>query len=192
MFSASFGTFGTGYNVSSSGNNQFEINLTTLNSFFEYPGYYVNPKARIGLEMYPFRLRILPITQDTEMSFFNINLFSDFLGPKNKDRWDYIRFGPFVSLNWLTVNNLQMDIKNYVFSSGLRLTLLSYTETNIRFQVMDMEIGYRSINNINNFYFTIKFDFIDGAFLPFLPFFPFVPGFLPAVLERMFLIGYDQ
>jgi hypothetical protein len=170
MFSASLGTIGIGYNIAPEKYDQLEISLTVANLFWEFPGYYKNPKARIGLEIYPFKLRVLPITGNTEMSFVNINLFSDIIGPEGKDRWDYIRFGPFVSINWIILNNFQMNYQNYIFSSGLRLTLLAYTETFLRFQLIDFEIGYRNINNTNNFFVSVKFDFMDSFILLFLPF----------------------
>jgi hypothetical protein len=162
------GNIGFGYNIRENGN--FEIDISSLNCFFEFPGFGENPKARVGIEYYPFDMKILPVEQNVKISFFNLNFFTDFLGPVGNNRWDYIRFGPFFALNWLTTEKLNFDFQNYSFSTGLRFTLLGYTETILRFQFIDFELGYRITQSNNSFYFLIKFDFIDAIIFPIIPF----------------------
>jgi hypothetical protein len=163
-----FGNIGFGYNIRE--NENFEIDISILNYFFEFPGFGENPKARVGIECYPFDLKILPVEQNAKISFFNLNFFTDFLGPVGNGRWDYIRFGPFFALKWLTIEKVNFDFHNYDFSTGLRFTLLGYTETILRFQFMDFELGYRITQSNNSFYFLIKFDFIDVIIFPMIPF----------------------
>jgi hypothetical protein len=167
IISFQLGNIGFGYHISE--NENFEVDISILNYFFEFPGFGENPKARFGVECYPFDLKILPIEQNTKISFLNLNVFTDFLGPVGKDRWDYIRFGPFFALKGLTIENLKFDFRNYNFSTGLRFTLLGYTETIIRFQFVDFELGYNIMQNNNSFYFLIKFDFIDAILFPMIP-----------------------
>jgi hypothetical protein len=166
IFSFGFAEFGLGYNLSKSDVKEFELTIIPLNLFWEYPDFYENHKARIGIEFYPFELRILPILKNTEMSFINIKLFFDFFEPKNMTGWDYLRIGPFVSVNWLFIDNIIFNFDKYLISSGLRVEFLGYTESIVRFQVTDIEIGYRNSNGENKFYGLVKFNIIDFIFLP--------------------------
>ncbi|MDR2479914.1 MAG: hypothetical protein LBD48_11455 [Treponema sp.] len=179
MFSFGIAEFGFGYNVSKSETKEFEITMIPLNLFLEYPDFFENHKARIGIEFYPFELRILPIMKSAEMSFINTKLFFDFLGPRDKDDWDYLRIGPFVSVNWLFIHNLVFDFDKYLISSGLRIEFLGYTESILRFQLADIEIGYRNSRMENKFYALVKFNIMDLFILPYIS---------KEFIDRMFVI----
>jgi hypothetical protein len=156
---ASFQLGNIGFGYYANRDNNFAIDFSALNCFFEVPGYFSNSKARLGIEYYPFYLRTLPAERNIQISFFNMNVFGDFLGPK--DNWDYIRLGPFFSLHWLTIDNKNFDSQNYEFSTGLRFTLLLFTESILRIQFVDFELGHQIAQNENNFYLLIKFDILD-------------------------------
>jgi hypothetical protein len=161
IISFSLGDFGIGYNQSNNEINNFELNSSLLNIFFEWPGFNEDSKARIGLKISPFNLRILPMIDNLTFSFVNMDIFTDFLGPY------FIRFGPFASINWLFFEKSHFEPEYFIFSTGLRFTLLAYTESIFRIQFIDLDIGYRRINNENNIYFTIKLDLIDYVIFPF-------------------------
>jgi hypothetical protein len=163
------GNFGFGYYINE--NNNFEMDISALNCFFEAPGFFDNPKARLGIEYSPFYIRglsIIGLGSNIKTSFFNMNVFTDFLGPK--DKWDDIRFGPFFSLHWLTIDNKKFDLQNYNLCMGLRFTLLIFTESILRIQLVDFEFGYEITQNDNSFYFLIKFDLLATAAVPIILF----------------------
>jgi hypothetical protein len=180
-FSYSLGDFGVGNNFTNNETNNFEVNFSLVNLFFEYPGYLKISKARIGIKMSPFNLRNLPLIDNRTFSFVNIDIFTDFLGPIKGflDNIDYIIFGPFASINWLLFEKEHFEPEYFIFNTGLRFTLLGYIESNARVQIVDCDVGYRRINEINSLYFTIKFDLFDFIALP------IILGALPTMLGRI-------
>jgi hypothetical protein len=170
-FSYSLGDIGFGFNNST--NNEiknFEFNLSAANLFFEYPPSFLidDVKARIGIKISPFNLRV--IKDNTDLSFVNVDIFTHFLPIKPKTY--RANLGAFASINWLLFENEHFDPSFYIFSAGLRFTSYGTSRPDMsspfRVQFINFDIGYRRINNTNNIYFTVKLDFLDFIVFPLL------------------------
>ena len=68
-------------------------------------------------------------------------------------------FGPFTSVNYLSVDNWNsFDVDNYIFAAGIRFLLVR--DENYPFRIVGSEIGYRNISGKHNFYFNVNVDII--------------------------------
>jgi len=168
-FSFNLGDMGIGYNNSTDNEiRNFEFNLSLANLFFQYPDIGGGlGKSRVGIKMSPFNFRVL-FDDNFNFSFFNIDIFTNFLPFPDDDRLWYFNLGPFSSINWLLFEEKQIKPESYIFNTGLRFSLLAPGSIFYRGNVIDFDIGYRRIKNTNNIYFTIKFDFVFlfNLFLP--------------------------
>ncbi|MDR2596147.1 MAG: hypothetical protein LBC76_02380 [Treponema sp.] len=165
VFSFSLGDMGFGFNNSADNEiKNFEFNLSAANFFIEYPPPFLDDsKARIGIKMSPFNLRVLK--DNNSFSFVNIDIYTDFLSGHSKP---YNNLGPFASINWLLFENKHFDSAFYIFSAGLRFTsfIVRPEKSPFRIQLINFDIGYRRINNTNNIYLAVKLDFIDYIMFP--------------------------
>lgn len=152
-FKLNYGNFGGGMNVFSNEYN-FELSASLVNFFVEHD------KTNIGLEISPLKY-IAYDSVDTQewhqsLYFLNWNLYWNPFDIKN------IILGPFVSINYLSIENwVGLSAKDYTFSSGLRFLLRTYIEDwKQPFHIIGSETGYRNISGRHSFYFNVNLDIV--------------------------------
>jgi hypothetical protein len=91
---------------------------------------------------------------ESESIFLNASIYWNPFGMEN------IIFGPFASINYLSVENWsKFNTNGYIFSSGLKFSLRTYMGTwKYPFHVIGSEVGYKNISGKHGFYFTANFD----------------------------------
>ena len=55
---------------------------------------------------------------------------------------------------------MEITWEEYIFTAGLHIDLTAKVSKNINYYLIGLEMGYRNINSTNNFYISIKADFI--------------------------------
>jgi hypothetical protein len=150
-FKLNYGSFGGGMNVFSN-EYDFELSVGLINFFIEHD------KTNIGLEITPFKYMANYSVNRQEWNqnlyFLNGNLYWNPFNMKN------IILGPFVSMNYLNVENWsRFHANEYIFSAGLRFLLRTYIKSwKQPFQIIGSEIGYRNISGKHSFYFNVNLD----------------------------------
>jgi hypothetical protein len=150
-FNLNYGSFGGGINFFSNGYN-FELSASLVNIFIEHN------KTNIGFETTPVKYitnySINTQKWDQSLYFLNGNMYWNPFDIKN------IILGPFVSINYLSIDNWEkFSTTEYIFSSGLRFLLRTYIEDwKQPFHIIGSEIGYRNISGRHIFYFNVNLD----------------------------------
>jgi len=152
-----FGNIGFGMNYASKDDDNLELTVSIFNLAFEHKD------INIGIEINPIRYWQLEKFQNefetkengVKYSFLNTSIYWDLIENHN------ILFGPFASINYIYLNaTTGMDMKDYVFSGGLRFSLgskdLFYGYGSP--QMFNAELGYRNIMGENKFYCSINMD----------------------------------
>jgi hypothetical protein len=158
-FSWNFGSLGLGMNYSSYDNDSIEATASIFNLIIEHKD------TNIGLEFNPIKFWTVHYFQDEveikyeRISFINSNLYWDLILNKS------ILFGPFVSINYLFVNNQDgINANEYIFAGGLRFSYMAndymFSLNNNYYQIFNAEIGYRNIFDKHKFYFSVNFDLL--------------------------------
>jgi hypothetical protein len=162
IFKWNIGSFGWGMNFNQK-NNTHELSMSLLNIFLEHKNtnigmefnllkYWIPINAQVG---YTNSQGAYINTQQgghQRLNFINLNMYWNPFELKN------IILGPFVSINYLTLNNWsKFEFDNAIVSSGLRFHLMA---NKYPFQIIGGEVGYRNIYGNHNFYFNINVDIL--------------------------------
>jgi len=160
IFTLQIASITSGLNLSND-LNYTEFSIEILNMFIE------NQNNRFGFKISPFSLRMyfndLHEYNITELNFLNFSSHYNLL-----NNYDII-FGPFVSIQYLSIRNWQsFDFKNITLNTGVKTIV-----KDLYFDVFDrkynflaeMELGYRYNYYIGHrFYLTMTCDLI-GYFI---------------------------
>jgi hypothetical protein len=147
-----FGSFGGGMNFIS---KDFNLSSSLINFFIGHE------KTNIGIEINPIKytanFSYLMQEWNQNLYFINGNLYWNIFGIKS------MIFGPFISINYLSVENWSnFNANDYIFSSGIRFFSLTrfknFFSMDMPFQIIGSEIGYRNISGRHNFYFNVNID----------------------------------
>jgi hypothetical protein len=150
-YKLNYGSFGGGMNFFSN-EYDFELSASLLNFFIEHD------KTNIGLEISPLKYvaqySVARQEWNQNLYFLNGNLYWNPFDIKN------IILGPFVSVNYLSIENWAgFNTNGYIFTAGLRFLLRIYVEDWERpFQILGSEVGYRNSSGKQSFYLTVNFD----------------------------------
>jgi hypothetical protein len=150
-FKLNYGSFSGGMNLFSNG-YAVALSAGLFNFFVEHD------RTNIGLELSPLNYKANnaydKLEWDQNLYFLNGNLYW------NPFDIEHIILGPFVAINYLSVENWsKFNADNYVFSAGLRFLLRTYLKDwNYPFQIIGSEAGYRTISGKHSFYFTVSLD----------------------------------
>jgi hypothetical protein len=151
-FEIDYGSIGGGINIFSN-ESSFEFSVSLLDFFMEHD------RTNIGLEITPLKYVFNSVNEnsiDENLYFLNGNLYWNPFDIK------HIILGPFVAINYLSIENwTKMSTSDYIFSSGLRFLLaFPINDWKQPFRIIGSEIGYRSISGRHSFYFNINLDII--------------------------------
>ena len=145
------GNFGGGMHFFS-GTYDFEITANIATFLIEHT------RTNIGLILNPLKFRA---DYSIEKQEWNTNLF--FLNGRlywNPLNFNGIIFGPFASINYLSLENWSnFNTQNFIFSSGLMFNLWS-TGGQFPFQIIGSEVGFRNISGRHGFYFNVNIDIL--------------------------------
>jgi hypothetical protein len=153
-FELNYGNFGGGMNFFQDEYN-FELSASLINFFMEHG------KTNIGFEVSPLKyianysVNMCTMREwEQNLYFLNGNLYWNPLDIEN------IIFGPFISINYLSIKNWsEFNMGGYILSSGIRFLLRTRIEKwKQPFQIIGSEIGYRNVSGKHGFYFNINFD----------------------------------
>ncbi|GHU99247.1 hypothetical protein FACS189483_08290 [Spirochaetia bacterium] len=150
-YSLNYGSFGGGINFSSN-EYDFEVSISLINFFIEHD------KTNIGLEISPLsyfaNYSVTRQEWNQNLYFLNGSLYWNPFDIKN------IILGPFVSINYLSIENWAgFNANAYRFNAGLRFLLRIFVEDWERpFKIIGSEVGYSNILGKHSFYFTVNFD----------------------------------
>ena len=150
-FSFDIGNFG--YGMDFSGDETYhEFSISMANIFVEHY------KTNIGFMISPFKfignILIDGYYDFDYLYFLNAGFYWNPLDSRN------IIFGPFVSINYLSIENWSgFNNKRYIFNTGLQLIWRTHIKDG-RFplRILGSEVGYRNISGRDSFYFTINLD----------------------------------
>jgi hypothetical protein len=148
-----FGTLGGGMNYFSDDYN-FELSASLLNNFIEYK------RLNIGIELSPLNYKSFYSVNKQEWNqdiyFLNGNIYW------NPFNFENIILGPFVSINYLNLQNWTAFMpNNYSINSGLKFLLrTNIKKWGIPFQIIGSELGYRNISGEHSFYFNVNVDIL--------------------------------
>jgi hypothetical protein len=137
--------------------HDFELSISIFNLFFEHKG------THIGIEYSPVKIINYYLADggwNGYFYFFNPNLYWNTFG------FETIILGPFVSLNYIALNNTSAGIEwgNVLFNSGLRFFWRTgYGKYRYFIQKIGAEMGYRNDAGDHNFYLTINIDLAIGV-----------------------------
>jgi hypothetical protein len=126
----------------------FEASISLINLFIRHS------KTNIGFEVTPLKYIA---NYSVNMQKWNQNLY--FLNGNlywNPFNIENIILGPFVSINYLSVENWsEFNTNGYILSSGVRFLLKDWKQP---FQIIGSEIGYRNISGKHSFYLNLSLD----------------------------------
>jgi hypothetical protein len=156
-FGIDYGSLTVGMNVFPN-ESSFEFSAGLLNLFIEHD------RTNMGLEITPLKYVLNSIDEkniEENLYFLNGNLYWNPFDIK------HIILGPFVSINYLSIENwTKMSTSDYIFSSGLRFLLTSpFKDWKAPSRIIGSEIGYRIISGRHSFYFNINLDILLLVFL---------------------------
>ena len=140
------------YNINKMGNN-VELSCSLININIEHR------QLHFGIKYDPLQFSIFyhkdPIKNIDKIYFLNPTIYWNLLFNNN------IILGPFVSINYLTLNNLltfdktriNLCFTEYMFTGGLKFTWRVKKELVLFPNIINIDIGYKNISNIHYFYF---------------------------------------
>ncbi|MDR2922006.1 MAG: hypothetical protein LBU85_01540 [Treponema sp.] len=152
------------------------FNISENEIFYEFTGNLVNfnimnENTGIGIDISP--VRYFYSSQSNILSFVNIYLYWDIfriIKPYNGTvRFDCPELGPFVSINWINIDDIApFNINRIIFSAGLKHSWgirwpinkfrPIYKKNNHTY--IDIETGYRNIYGKHNFFLSIQFNLV--------------------------------
>ena len=153
----SMGNLGYGINYSADKDSTMEITVSLINLIFEHQ--YINLGMEFTQAKYWFAFEFQNASENkatSKFSFLNATLYWDI------PEYEYIVFGPFVSINYLFLNIPgEFDWNDYIFTGGLRFAFrLTGNAAFYNLNIVSSEIGYRNIMGKSNFYFSINTDLV--------------------------------
>ena len=157
-------SFGAGANIfHNRESNGSEVLIDLINSSIEHG------KTRIGLENTLIKYwtwnSIHGDNDDIDAirwSVLNFKLywnFFDFSFFSNKRANFY--FGLFTGVNYMFIDDMTFKWNEYVYSAGLHIGSAVNLNNYIRYNIFEIEVGYRLMNGYNTFYATFKVDLIS-------------------------------
>jgi len=130
---------------------------------------FMNIDSNIGLFISPLQYTFIYNPQFQNLSFVNLKMYYNFY-PHTRE---HIILGPFFSINWINIENCELNIKNIIYGAGLvysvRYKMSSLNHFNdysylYCYNIITFECGYKYINEKHNFYIGIQILDIIGFF----------------------------
>jgi len=129
----------------------------------------IHKNTNIGVGISPFKYWSFSFDDEDlkndyeRLSFLNFNINWDIIYNKS------IFLGPFCSINYFFLNNEKMRWNEYIFTTGLRFSwLFNLLNSNLLYNFISCEIGYRNTNRANNLHFNVNIDLVSLLYMFFL------------------------